>query len=159
MYHFDVGIAALAFAMRTASCCSVFLPIGARNIAAIQSIKLYLAVENIDHSRTKAKSPQTNGIVERFHKTMLNEFYRIAFRKKIYATISELQKDLDVWMTEYNRASEHPSVYVIERKRSCWLGCDPEGYFGFCRARSVMDRAANMPSYDAVIEDKSHARP
>src|SRR5437660_9558666 len=64
--------------------------------------ELYLAVENIDHSRTKAKSPQTNGIVERYHKTMLNEFYRIAFRKKIYATISELQKDLDVWMTEYN---------------------------------------------------------
>ena len=106
--------------------------------------ELYLAVENIDHSRTKAKSPQTNGIVERFHKTMLNEFYRIAFRKKIYATISELQKDLDVWMTEYNRASEHPSVYVIERKRSCWLGCDPVGYFGFCRARSVMDRAADV---------------
>ena len=49
--------------------------------------ELYLAVENIDHTRTKAKSPQTNGIVERFHKTMLNEFYRIAFRKKIYATI------------------------------------------------------------------------
>jgi transposase InsO family protein len=52
--------------------------------------ELYLAVENIDHSRAKAKSPQTNGIVERYHKTMLNEFYRIAFRKKIYATISEL---------------------------------------------------------------------
>ena len=44
--------------------------------------ELYLAVENIDHSRTKAKSPQTNGIVERYHKTMLNEFYRIAFRKR-----------------------------------------------------------------------------
>ena len=52
---------------------------------------------------------------------MLNEFYRIAFRKKIYATISELQKDLDVGMSKYNRASEHPSVYVIESKRSCWL--------------------------------------
>ena len=49
--------------------------------------ELYLAVENIDHSRTKAKSPQTNGIVERFHKTMLDEFYRIAFRKKIYDNI------------------------------------------------------------------------
>ena len=49
--------------------------------------ELYLAVENIDHTRTKAKSPQTNGIVERFHKTMLDEFYRIAFRKKIYQTI------------------------------------------------------------------------
>jgi hypothetical protein len=40
--------------------------------------ELYLAVENIDHTRTKAKSPQTNGIVERLHKTMLNEFYRIS---------------------------------------------------------------------------------
>src|SRR5208337_3887394 len=35
--------------------------------------ELYLAVENVDHSRTKTKSPQTNGIVERFHKTILNE--------------------------------------------------------------------------------------
>jgi transposase InsO family protein len=43
--------------------------------------ELYLAIENIDHSRTKTKSPQTNGICERFHKTMLDEFYRIAFRK------------------------------------------------------------------------------
>ena len=64
--------------------------------------ELYLAVENIDHSRTKTKSPQTNGIVERFHKTMLDEFYRIAFRKRIYATIDELQTDLDGWLTEYN---------------------------------------------------------
>ena len=47
--------------------------------------ELYLAVEDIDHSRTKTKSPQTNGIVERFHKTMLNEFYRIAFGKSFMA--------------------------------------------------------------------------
>jgi transposase InsO family protein len=44
--------------------------------------ELYLAVENIDHTRTKTRHPQTNGICERFHKTMLNEFYRVAFRKK-----------------------------------------------------------------------------
>ncbi len=105
--------------------------------------ELYLAVEDIDHSRTKTKSPQTNGICERFHKTVLNEFYRVAFRKKLYVSIADLQEDLDEWVRSYNRASEHPSVYVIERKRSCWLGCDPVGYFGFCRARSVMDRAAN----------------
>jgi transposase InsO family protein len=43
--------------------------------------ELYLAIEDIDHSRTKTKSPQTNGICERFHKTLLNEFYRVAFRK------------------------------------------------------------------------------
>ena len=57
--------------------------------------ELYLALEDIDHSRTKTKSPQTNGIVERFHKTVLDEFYRIAFRKKIYRSIAELQGDLD----------------------------------------------------------------
>jgi transposase InsO family protein len=69
--------------------------------------ELYLAVEDIDHSRTKAKSPQTNGICERFHKTVLDEFYRVAFRKRIYETIGALQADLDDWMEEYNRARSH----------------------------------------------------
>jgi transposase InsO family protein len=69
--------------------------------------ELYLAVEDIDHSRTKAKSPQTNGICERFHKTVLDEFYRVAFRKRIYETIGQLQADLDAWMEEYNRARSH----------------------------------------------------
>ena len=75
--------------------------------------ELYLAVENIDHSRTKTKSPQTNGIVERFHKTMLDEFYRVAFRKKIYATIDELQTDLDGWLTEYNEIRTHQGRYCF----------------------------------------------
>jgi len=57
--------------------------------------EFYLALEDIDHSRTKTKSPQTNGIVERFHKTVLDEFYHVAFRKKIYGAIAELQSDLD----------------------------------------------------------------
>jgi len=69
--------------------------------------ELYLAVEDIDHSRTKTKSPQTNGIVERFHKTVLNEFYRIAFRKKLYRSIEELQTDLDTWLAEFNNARPH----------------------------------------------------
>ena len=69
--------------------------------------ELYLAVEDIDHSRTKTKSPQTNGICERFHKTVLNEFYRVAFRKKVYRSIDELQADLDSWITEYNEARPH----------------------------------------------------
>jgi transposase InsO family protein len=106
--------------------------------------ELYLAIEDIDHTRTKARSPQTNGICERFHKTVLDEFYRIAFRKRIYPTIEQLQVDLDAWMAEYNRASEHPSIYVIEENRLCWSGCDPVGYLGFRRARSVMLRAAGV---------------
>jgi transposase InsO family protein len=69
--------------------------------------ELYLAIEDIDHSRTKTKSPQTNGIVERFHKTVLDEFYRIAFRKKIYGSIAELQTDLDAWIKSYNEERPH----------------------------------------------------
>ena len=77
--------------------------------------ELYLAVENIDHSRTKAKSPQTNGICERFHKTVLDEFYRVAFRKRIYETIGELQADLDAWMEEYNRAQIASGKMVLRQ--------------------------------------------
>lgn len=69
--------------------------------------ELYLAVEDIDHTRTKVKSPQTNGICERFHKTVLNEFYRVAFRKKIYRTLDELQADLDAWLRLYNEQRPH----------------------------------------------------
>jgi transposase InsO family protein len=69
--------------------------------------ELYLAVEDIDHSRTKTKSPQTNGIVERFHKTVLDEFYRIAFRKKLYLSIEVLQADLDEWIRSYNVERPH----------------------------------------------------
>lgn len=69
--------------------------------------ELYLAIENIDHTRTKVKSPQTNGICERFHKTLLDEFYRVAFRKRIYGTIEALQADLDAWMAGYNEQRTH----------------------------------------------------
>jgi transposase InsO family protein len=69
--------------------------------------QLYMAVNDIDHTRTKAQSPQTNGICERFHKTILNEFYQITFRKKIYATMEELQIDLDAWIDSYNHERTH----------------------------------------------------
>jgi transposase InsO family protein len=69
--------------------------------------ELYLAVEDIDHTRTKTRSPQTNGICERFNKTILNEFYRPAFRKKIYNSLEELQRDLDTFIREYNEARPH----------------------------------------------------
>lgn len=73
----------------------------------VHEYELYLAVENIDHTRTKTKSPQTNGICERFQKTMLNEFYRVAFRKKIYRSLQELQEDVDAWVAEYNEDRPH----------------------------------------------------
>jgi transposase InsO family protein len=75
--------------------------------------ELYLAVENIDHTRTKTKSPQTNGIVERFHKTMLDEFYRVTFRKKLYSSLNELQCDLDLWLADYNQQRTHQGRYCF----------------------------------------------
>ena len=72
-------------------------------------------MENIDHTRTKVKSPQTNGIVERLHKTMLNEFYRITFRKKIYTSLVELQTDLDEWLRYYNEERVHQGRWCYGR--------------------------------------------
>jgi transposase InsO family protein len=69
--------------------------------------QLYLAVNEIEHTKTRVKSPQTNGICERFHKTVLQEFYQVTFRKKIYASIAELQTDLDSWLDYYNTERTH----------------------------------------------------
>jgi transposase InsO family protein len=69
--------------------------------------ELYLAVEDIDHTRTKVKSPQTGGTCERFHKTLLEEFYRVAFRKKIYDSVEMLRADLDAWVSTCNEQRTH----------------------------------------------------
>ena len=69
--------------------------------------QLYLAVNDIEHTRTKARHPQTNGICERFHKTVLHEFYNIAFRKRIYSDLEQLQEDLDQWVYQYNNDRTH----------------------------------------------------
>lgn len=69
--------------------------------------QLYLALNEIEHTKTKVRHPQTNGICERFHKTILNEFYQVTFRKKIYLSIEELQKDLDDWLYYYNHERTH----------------------------------------------------
>jgi transposase InsO family protein len=81
---------------------------GAREYHEFQ---LYLTVEDIDHTKTKARSPQTNGICERFHKTIQEEFYSTAFRKKVYNNIAELQQDLDNWIDDYNNERTHTGKY------------------------------------------------
>ena len=69
--------------------------------------QLYLALNDIEHTKTKAFHPQTNGICERFHKTILDEFYRVTFRRKLYSTLEELQADLDDWIRYYNHDRTH----------------------------------------------------
>ena len=72
-----------------------------------------MTLENIDHARTKVKSPQSNGIYERFHKSVLGEFYSVAFRKKVYNNLDELQKDLDDWIEHYNEERTHSGKYCF----------------------------------------------
>jgi len=69
--------------------------------------QLFLAINDIDHTKTKVKHPQTNGICERFHKTILQEFYQVTFRKNLYETIEQLQADLDQWLHHYNTQRTH----------------------------------------------------
>ena len=69
--------------------------------------QLYLAINDIDPTKTKARHPQTNGICERFHKTLLQEFYQVTFRKKLYSDLESLQKDLGEWLKYYNNDRTH----------------------------------------------------
>jgi hypothetical protein len=77
----------------------------ARSINTTTSSTLELTT--LKHTKTKVAHPQTNGICERFHKTILQEFYQVTFRKKIYKAMDDLQTDLDQWMIEYNERRTH----------------------------------------------------
>jgi len=80
--------------------------------------ELYLELNDIEHRRTKVRSPQTNGFVERFNRTVLDEFYRIVFRQKLYEEVETLQKDLDKWLDEYNY--ERPHLGYRNQGRRPW---------------------------------------
>jgi transposase InsO family protein len=75
--------------------------------------ELYLQIEGIDHSKTKVRHPQSNGICERLHRTMQDEFYAITFRKKLYHDLEALQADLDQWLNYYNNDRPHSGRYCF----------------------------------------------
>jgi transposase InsO family protein len=83
---------------------------------------LYLDLEGIEHSRTKAKSPQTNGICERFHQTIQNEFYASAFRRTLYSNLAQLQADVDAWVHNYNTERTHSGKHCFGKTpMQTWL--------------------------------------
>src|SRR5215204_2838599 len=103
---------------------------------------VWLIKLGIDLLHSRPYHPQSRGKNERFHRTLKAEVF--AFKR--FRDLVEVQCAFDAWRTVYNPASQHPSGYVVEEKRLCWSGCDPAGYFGFCRARSAIDRAAAVAS-------------
>jgi transposase InsO family protein len=75
--------------------------------AMIHPYQIFLELYDIKHRRTKVATPRTNGFVERFNRTVLDEFFRETFRKKLYASVKELQVDLDKWLDYYNNQRPH----------------------------------------------------
>jgi len=77
--------------------------------------QLYLYLNDIEHCRTKVRHPQTNGCTERFNQTLLDEFYKIAFRKKLYTNLEAIQTDLDDFLKDYNEQRTNQGKYCNGR--------------------------------------------
>ena len=78
--------------------------------------ELYLSLNEIEHRRTKVRSPQTNGFIERFNRTVLDEFFRIVFRTTFYESVETLQADFDAWLVTYNTERPHQGYRNMGRR-------------------------------------------
>jgi transposase InsO family protein len=77
--------------------------------------ELFLHLNEIEHTRIRVRHPQTNGAVERLNQTIQEEFYKVAFRKKLYSSIEEIQTDLDEFMRWYNMDRTNQGKYCKGR--------------------------------------------
>ena len=69
--------------------------------------ELFLQLEGIEHKRTRVNRPQSNGIVERLHRTLLDEHFRVEGRRTWFETIEEMQVVLDQYLIDYNTKRPH----------------------------------------------------
>ena len=69
--------------------------------------ELFLQLEDIAHKTTQVRRPQSNGIVERLHRTLLDEHFRIEGRRTWFETIAEMQVVLDAYLDGYNQRRPH----------------------------------------------------
>ncbi len=87
--------------------------------------QLFLHLNDIEHSRTKARHPQTNGCTERLNQIIREEFYSVAFRKTLYTSLEQMQADLDVFMAYYNNERTNQGKRCLGRTpKQTW----DEGY-------------------------------
>ena len=81
---------------------------GPRGTASEVLFDRVCAENGIRHLLTAPRSPTTTGKVERLHKTMRAECFRIHDRR--HATIKDLQAAVDAWVVEYNTRRPHQSL-------------------------------------------------
>jgi transposase InsO family protein len=82
----------------------------------VHMYEIFLEFNDIEHRTTKVGNPRTNGFVERFNRTLLDEFFRTCFRKKLYESLETLQADLDKWVHGYNYERPHRGYRNMGRR-------------------------------------------
>ena len=82
----------------------------------IHPYQIFLELNDIEHRRTRVANPRTNGFVERFNRTILDEFFRETFRSRLYLSLEELQADLDTWLASYNNERPHRGYRNMGRR-------------------------------------------
>jgi transposase InsO family protein len=85
--------------------------------------ELYLALNDIEHRKTKVRTPRTNGFVERFNGTVLEEFFRPVLHQKLFDSVEALQADLDAWLHHSNH--ERPHLGYRNQGRRPWDTVQP----------------------------------
>ena len=82
----------------------------------IHPYQIFIEFNDIQHRKTKVATPRTNGFVERFNRTVLDEFFRETFRSKFYGSVEELQQDVDQWLQYYNYERPHRGYRNMGRR-------------------------------------------
>jgi transposase InsO family protein len=77
--------------------------------------ELFLHLSDIEHTKARVRRPQTNGAVEWLNQIIVDEFYKVAFRKKLYRSVEEIQTDLDEFMAYYNNQRTNQGRYCQGR--------------------------------------------
>ncbi len=72
--------------------------------------ELFLQLEQIEHRKTRVGRPQSNGFVERLHRTLLDEHFRVAGRTKFYESLEPMQADLEAFLKHYNERRPHQGI-------------------------------------------------
>jgi putative transposase len=107
-----------------------------------RDLDLWAYAKGVTLDFSRPGKPTDNAYIEAFNGRFRSECLNTHW----FLTLADATEKMEAWRTYYNRASEHPSVYVVGRNGHCWPGSDPAGYLGFCRARSVIDWAAGAAS-------------
>ncbi len=134
--------------------------------------QLYLALNDIEHRKTRLGSPRTNGFVERFNGTVLEAFFRPTMRSQLYESVEALQADLDAWLHHYRpraaaprlpkpgppprgdrRALRQPVARKIRRLRRHFIGVTWWWSSACGRGRTKSQRRSHNPEYHTMANN------